>query len=432
MWLTPFSKSVVRSNHLASTFAACRWKLTAAFSVVRWLATLTTDSIVKKRGKIVVLHFAAQMPLAGVACQALHYLLGIEQLGYESWYIEDSGANPYDPWANSVVMGCDYNVAYIRRIMEHYGFAGRWAYWDAIQNVCHGLSCDRMRSLYAEAAAVINLCGATRLRDEHLACPVRIMIDTDPVYEQIKYAKADQASRSYLDAHTHFFTYGENLGAPDCPVPLCGVPWRPTRPPVDLRLWPGLRDTPSCFTTIGTWENRGKNIEFEGSQYVWSKHVNLLQFLDLPRGRPRTCFRMATLPPDEHVRAAIEGCGWSLVDPRPISADMSRYHDFIAHSGGELTVAKDIYVRPNSGWFSDRSACYLAAGRPVVTMRTGFSKFYPVGRGLFEYTTHEEALAAIDAITADYPNHSREARTLAREYFSADRVLGALFAAIGL
>jgi len=295
-----------------------------------------------------------------------------------------------------------------------------------------GLSCNRMRSLYSEAAAVINLCGATRLREEHLACPVRVMIDTDPVYEQIKYAKADRASRTYLDAHTHFFTYGENLGAPDCPVPLCGVSWRPTRPPVDPRLWPGPCDAPSCFTTIGTWENRGKNIEFEGSQYVWSKHVNFLRFLDLPRRRPRTCFRMAVLPPDEHVRAVIEGGGWSLVDPRPISADMLHYHDFIVHSGGEFTVVKDIYVRSNSGWFSDRSACYLAAGRPVVTMRTGFSKFYPVGRGLFEYTTHEEALAAIDAIMADYPSHSREARTLAGEYFAAERVLGALLAATGL
>jgi hypothetical protein len=141
---------------------------------------------------------------------------------------------------------------------------------------------------------------------------------------------------------------------------------------------------------------------------------------------------MAMLPPDEHMRAVINGRGWSLVDPRPISADMSRYHDFIAHSGGEFTVAKDIYVRSNSGWFSDRSACYLAAGRPVVTMRTGFSKFYPVGRGLFEYTTYEEALASIDAITVDYARHSREARTLAREYFSADRVLGALLTAVGL
>jgi glycosyltransferase involved in cell wall biosynthesis len=386
----------------------------------------------KKRGKIVVLHFTAQMPLAGIAYQALHYLLGVEQLGYEAWYIEDSGANPYDPRANSVAMACDYNVAYLRTTMGDYGFEGRWAYWDAIHDVYHGLSYQRVRSLFDEAAAVINLCGATRLREEHLACPVRIMIDTDPVYEQIKYAKADRASRSYLEAHTHFFTYGENLGAPDCPVPLCDVPWRPTRPPVDPDLWSSPRDAPSYFTTIGTWENKGKDIEFEGSRYVWSKHVNFLQFLDLPRRRPKICFRMAMLPPDEHVRAAVTERGWSLVDPRPISANMSRYRDFIAHSGGEFTVAKDIYVQPNSGWFSDRSVCYLAAGRPVVTMRTGFSKFYPVGRGLFEYTTHEEALAAIDAITADYPVHSREARMIAREYFSADRVVRALLAASGL
>jgi hypothetical protein len=111
---------------------------------------------------------------------------------------------------------------------------------------------------------------------------------------------------------------------------------------------------------------------------------------------------------------------------------MAGYRDFIAQSRGEFTVAKDIYVRPNSGWFSDRSVCYLAAGRPVVTMRTAFSKFYPVGRGLFEFTTQDEALAGIDAISADYDAHSRAARELAREYFGADRVLGALMAAAGL
>ena len=372
------------------------------------------------------------MPLAGIAWQAMHYLLGIEQLGYEAWYIEDSGANPYDPRANSIVMECDYNVAYLRRTMEKYGFGGRWAYWDAIHNVYYGLPPGRVRMLYAEAEAVINLCGATRLREEHLACPIRIMIDTDPVYEQIKYANADAAARIYLDAHTHFFTYGENLGASDCPVPLCGVPWRPTRPPVDSSLWSGPHNAPRCFTTIGSWENKGKNIEFEGSKYVWSKHVNFMQFLDLPRCRPASCFRIAMLPPDEHMRAAVVKCGWSLLDPRPISADMARYQNFIVDSGGEFTVAKDIYVRPNSGWFSDRSVCYLAAGRPVVTMRTGFSKFYPVGHGLFEYTTHEEALAAIDAIAADYASHSRAARALAREYFAADRVLGGLLGAVGL
>jgi hypothetical protein len=387
---------------------------------------------VTSRSNIILLHFVGQMPLAGIAWQAMHYLVGLERLGYTAWYIEDGGANPFDPRLNSVSMECEYNVAYLRRVMERFGFGERWSYWDAINDVHHGLSRQQVRALYRKADAVMNLCGATRLREEHLACPVRIMIDTDPVYEQIKYAKADQASRAYLDAHTHFFTYGENLGSEDCPVPLCGVPWRPTRPPVDPALWPEPQDAPDCFTTIGTWENKGKNIDYGGTRYIWSKHVNLLRYLDLPQHRPGIGMRMAMVLPDEGVRLAMTGHGWGFVDPRPISADMDRYREFIAHSRGEFTVAKDIYVRPRSGWFSDRSACYLAAGRPVVTMRTGLDKLYPVGRGLFEYSSHEEALAGIDAIAANYPRHSRAARELASEYFAAERVLGPLMSECGL
>jgi hypothetical protein len=387
---------------------------------------------VKKRGKIVVLHFVGQMPLAGIAWQAIHYLLGLERLGYEAWYVEDGGANPYDPRANSIVMDSAYNIAFLRRAMEHHGLAGRWAYWDAINDRWHGMSGARVRQLYGEADALINLCGATKLRDEHLVCPVRILIDTDPVYEQIKYANADAAARAYVDAHTNFFTYGENLGAADCPVPLSGVPWRPTRPPVEPSLWPEPTDAPPDFTTIATWQNKGKNIEFGGNSYVWSKHVNFVRFLGVPRRRPATGFRVALLSPDAAARAAVEDAGWEVVDPLPVSADTVSYRDFIAGSRGEFTVAKDIYVRPNSGWFSDRSVCYLAAGRPVVTMRTGFAKFYPVGRGLFDYATEDEALAAIDAIAADYRGHSRAARALANEYFASDRVLGRLLAESGL
>ncbi len=386
----------------------------------------------RRRGKIVLLHFVGQMPLAGIAWQAVHYLVGLEKLGYEAWYVEDHGANPYDPRVNSVVMDCDYNVGYLRDAMERHGLAGRWAYWDAINDVYHGLSRERVRALYAEADGLVNLCGATQLRDEHLRCPVRIMIDTDPVYEQFKYAKADPAARAYVDAHTHFFTYGANLGTDKCSVPLCGVKWRPTRPPVDPALWPEATAEAPCFTTVATWENKGKNIEFEGADYLWSKHVNFLKFLDLPRHRPDTCFRMAMLPPDEAVRREVEGQGWGLADPRPISADMGHYRDFIAGSRGEFTVAKDIYVRPNSGWFSDRAVCYLAAGRPVVTMRTGFEHLYPVGRGLYDYATHDEALAAIDAIAADYPANSRAARAIAHEYFDGGQVIGELLAECGL
>ena len=157
-----------------------------------------------------------------------------------------------------------------------------------------------------------------------------------------------------------------------------------------------------------------------------------VRYLDVPKHRPAECFRIAMLPPNEGVRATVSDNGWELVDPRPISADMALYRDFIASSRGELTVAKDIYVQPNSGWFSDRSACYLAAGRPVVTMRTGFSKFYPVGAGLFEYSSLDEALSGIDAIGADYSRHSRAARDLAEEYFASDRVICPLLAAAGL
>jgi hypothetical protein len=386
---------------------------------------------VKSRGKVIVLHFVGQMPLAGIAWQAMHYVLGLERLGYEAWYIEDGGANPYDPRVNSVVMECDYNVGYVKTMMESHGLGDRWAYWDAINDVYHGLSRERVRALYREADALINLCGATRLRDEHMACPVRIMIDTDPVYEQIKYAQADPAAREYLDAHTHFFTYGENIGAADCPVPLSGVKWRPTRPPVIPDLWPVDGRQPECFSTIATWENKGKNIEFGGASYVWSKHVNFLRFLDVPK-RSRQCFTMAMLPPDTAVEAEVAGQGWRLTDPRPVSAGMAAYGDFIRGSRGEFTVAKDIYVRPNSGWFSDRSVCYLASGRPVITMRTGFSKFYPVGAGLFEFSTVDEIIAALDAINGDYAKHSAAARAVAAEYFASDPVVSRLLVEAGL
>jgi hypothetical protein len=372
------------------------------------------------------------MPLAGIAWQAINYAAGLEKLGYEVWYVEDHGANPYDPRISSVVVDCDYNLDYLRTVMARHALGNRWAYWDAINDVYHGLSRERVYALYAEADALINLCGATQLRDEHMRCPVRIIVDTDPVYEQIKYAQANPEARAYVDAHTHFFTYGENLGTPACSVPLSGVRWRPTRPPVDLDLWTKAEGEPPCFTTVATWENKGKNIEFEGTSYLWSKHVNFLAYLDLPRQRPQTCFRMAMLPPDESVRHEVEGAGWQLVDPRPVSADMSAYQAFIAGSRGEFTVAKDIYVRPHSGWFSDRAVCYLASGRPVVTMRTGSDRLYPTGRGLFDYASREEALAAIDAIASDYRGNCNAARELAGETFGADRVIGRLLAESGL
>ncbi len=383
------------------------------------------------RGRVVVLHFVGQMPLAGIAWQAIQYLAGLERLGFEAWYVEDHGANPYDPRIDSISMDCAYNVEFLARAMAAHGLAGRWAYWDAINDVYHGLSRESVAALYRESDALLNLCGATRLRDEHMECPVRAIIDTDPVYEQIKYAEADRAARAYLDAHTHFFTYGENVGGPGWIVPLAGIPWQGTRPPVVLDLWPAAAGPGHCWTTIATWENKGKNIEFGGETYVWSKHVNFLRVLDVAKAA-RVPFEIALLPPPPEVERQLRAAGWRITDTRPVSAGMSEYADYIRGSRGEFTVAKDIYVRPESGWMSDRSVCYLASARPVVTMATGFSRFYPAGEGLLEYRDRDGALAAVQAVEADYARHARAARDLAAEYFGSAPVLTKLLAGMGL
>jgi hypothetical protein len=383
------------------------------------------------RGRVVVLHFAGQMPLAGIAWQALHYLLGFERLGLETWYVEDHGANPYDPRLNSVTNDNAPNITYLKALMERFGLGSRWAYWDAIEDRYHGLSREGVAELFKSADALFNLCGATRLRGHHMACPRRVMVDTDPVYEQIKYAEADPAARAYLDAHTHFFTYGENVGGPGWIVPLCGIPWQKTRPPVALELWPADEKGGANFSTIATWENKGKNIDFQGERYVWSKHTNFLKFLDLP-GKSSQGFTVALNSAPPEAENAIKAKGWRAIDARDVSLDLDAYGDFIRASRGEFTVAKDIYVRPRSGWFSDRSVCYLASGRPVVTMDTGFSRFYPVGEGLFQYSDEAGALAAIEAVNADYKRHARAARALASEYFASSKVLPAMLAGIGL
>jgi hypothetical protein len=197
-------------------------------------------------------------------------------------------------------------------------------------------------------------------------------------------------------------------------------------------LWPtDAAPTTPYFTSIASWENKGKDITYGGATYQWSKHVNFLRFLDLPRHAPQR-FELAMDPADPAVAARLESAGWHLVDPQAVSGDLDTYRDFITGSRGEFTVAKDIYVRPRSGWFSDRSVCYLAAGRPVVTQDTGFGKFVPTGHGLFAYASMEEAVDALARIDADYPAHAAAARRTAAEYFDARHVLGRLLADAGL
>jgi hypothetical protein len=198
-----------------------------------------------------------------------------------------------------------------------------------------------------------------------------------------------------------------------------------------LDLWREAHGAGGAWTTIATWENKGKNIAFGGETYVWSKHVNFLRVLDVPKDSSAS-FELALLSPAPGVVGTVEGAGWRVIDPRPLSSAMPSYAQFIGASRGEFTVAKDIYVRPMSGWFSDRSVCYLASGRPVVTMKTGWSRFYPSGDGLIEYEDRAGALEALARVEADYSHHARAARAAATEHFGSRPVLEKLAAEMGL
>ena len=389
-------------------------------------------SVTASRPRLIVLGILGQYPLAGIAWQVIHHLVGLRRLGADVFYVEDSRANPYDPRHATRTEDHTYAVEYVQEVMRRIDFGDRWAYVEGVSGRVHGLPRARLDALYREAAGILNLCGATALRDEHRQGARLIYIETDPVYEQVQIAAGAAESEEFLASHDVLFTYGENLGAPDCPVPLERFKWLTTRPPVLVDEWPTPPGAdPAVFTSIASWENRGKDVTFRGETWRWSKHVNFLRFLELPRRVPQR-LRLAMDPGDEAVRAQLLAAGWEITDPRPVSGDIDAYRDFVAGSRGEFTVAKDIYVRPRSGWFSDRSVCYLAAGRPVVTQDTGFGKYVPTGRGLFAFSTMEEAAEALARIDADYAAHSRAAREVAAEHFAAERVLGRLLADAGL
>jgi hypothetical protein len=172
-------------------------------------------------------------------------------------------------------------------------------------------------------------------------------------------------------------------------------------------------------------------VVWRGETYYWTKDREFAKYLDLPRRRPNVGFELAAGVPDE-VRATLREHGWSQVHSVDISASVDCYRKYIRGARGEFTVARDQYVRPNTGWFSDRSACYLAAGRPVITQETGFSKFLPSGRGLFGFRTTDDVLAAVDAVESDYAGQCRAAREVAAECFAAEKVVGSLMARAGL
>jgi hypothetical protein len=379
------------------------------------------------KGKIVVFGILFFYPLAGVTYQFLHYLIGLRRLGYDPYYVEDSARWIYDPRLNDMAPDPTGNIAMVLPALKAHGFADRWCFRGCYEGGgCHGMSEAQLAQLYRDADAFLNVTGAQEIRDEHRAIRRRIYVESDPFGAQVKVAKGDSGMIDLLAAHDTHFSFGENLGAPDCDTPIEKFKWLPTRQPVAVELWNNAAPTGgSTYTTITTWHNKDRNLEWRGDTWYWTKDREFERFLELPQRRPWQSFELATSV-GEDVRKLLRDAGWLQRGSIEISADAELYRRYIQESRGEFTVARDQYVRPNTGWFSDRTACYLSAGRPVITQETRFSKFLPNGKGLFGFSTMEDILRAVDAIESDYPGNCRAARDIAEEYFAAEKVVGSL------
>ena len=389
-----------------------------------------------KRRRIVVMGFMGSCPIAGVVWQHIHYVVGLQRLGHAVYYIEDSARLPYNPETFEVNNEFDYAARLLNRLSREFGFKNRWAFCARYLpgNPTAGLPLKRIRQLYRDADAILNICGAQEFNDDLLVSDRILYIESDPGVEQIKIDKGAKATPNYLQRHRALFTFGENVGTKSFPVPTHGFKWLPTRQPVVTDLWKTQRAPPraAVFTSVANWSTSGlKDITWRGDKYLWSKSREFLRFISAPKKSGET-FELATNIEDANTRAKFLRNGWRLHSPLQLSVDYWLYRDYIRRSKGEFTVAKDQYIRLNTGWFSDRSACYLAAGRPVIIQETGFTKIYGDKAGLLSFRSLSEIVDAVKVINADYAKHSRAARALAREFFEAENVLKSILDRAGV
>src|SRR5436305_7932190 len=359
------------------------------------------------RLRLIVLGMMGRMPFGGQTELDLNWLRGLAAAGHDVWYVEDDSDWPYDPIANTVTDDCSYAVGHVEAALERIGLPGRWAFRLADRRgACWGMSEPELADLYRSADALLNIVGATDLHDEQLDVGFRVYVQTDPVTSELRLALGDEHTREAFSNHDVIATYGENYGAADCGVPLNGIAYKKTRQPVDLELWPlAFEPHARYFTTIGNYRQEGSDVEYNGQTYRWSKHHEWEKFLDLPR-RTSQRFEAALKIDDPADRSRLEAHGWKVVSPFRMSLDVfGAYPDYFRCSRAEWKVAKDQNVRLRSGWFSERDACYLASGKPVIAQNTGFGNILPTGEGLFAFATMADILAAVDSINSDYRRH---------------------------
>jgi hypothetical protein len=389
-----------------------------------------------KRKKIIVMGFMGSCPIAGVIWQHVHYIVGLQRLGHDVYYIEDSARLPYNPETFEINNEFDYAGKILGRLAKEFRFQRRWSvcarYLPSQPTI--GLRLAKIRQLYREADAILNVCGAQEFNDDLLQSDRVLYIESDPGVEQIKVDLKRRSTARYLARHHALFTFGENIGSDRFLVPLHRRKWHPTRQPVVTDFWKTNRapGNAAIFTSVANWSTSGvKDIIWRHKKYLWSKSREFIRFVAAPKksGEP---FELATNIKEAKIRRKFERNGWRFREPHQLSVDYWQYRDYLRRSKGEFTVAKDQYIRLNTGWFSDRSACYLAAGRPVIMQQTGFTDHYGNGGGLFAFRSLGEIVEAVREINADYTRHSRAARAIAREVFEAETVLHSLLERAGV
>lgn len=374
--------------------------------------------------RVVVTGLIGHHPLGGMAWHYVQYVVGLRRLGYDVYYVEDTGKWPYDPARGCEVEDCRVAVDQVAKVMSRFGAEDRWAYRSSSTQRWYGLADSAREAVLASADLLLDVSGSLGDPVEYRRIPRLAYIDTDPVFTQIGIAGGRPGLRERAEAHDIHFSFGERLTAAELST---GHDWRPTRQPVVLDEWHPSAPRRDAFTTVMNWKARSRPAMHEGRSYG-QKDEELARFLELPALVAPIVLELAAnagrgrqAPLD-----VLRSRGWQLVDPEAVCLDLDSYRRYIESSAAEWSVAKNGYVRGQPGWFSERSACYLAAGRPVVTQDTGFSALLPAGEGLLPFTTLDEAAAAIREVSGAHRRHATAARAIAEEYFDSDKVLARL------
>ena len=377
--------------------------------------------------RIILGSYMVRYPLGGMMSWALQYLVGLQRLGHEVYFVEKSGyLNAcYDPTANVMTDDCTYGVGVLEQLLARFGLDESWCYVDESKRY-FGLPQPRIESVFRSADLFLDM-GTHGNWLEEASQTRTVLVDGEPGFTQMKRHLRTAAGKP-LPEYDFYFTTGQNIGREGNAVPAAET-WRHLFHPVVVDLFQDRAPDPAApFTTVMNWQSY-EPLEFQGTTYA-HKDVEFEKFLRLPEVANRPL--EVACAGAGGARGRLVQAGWSVRSAHDITLTFDGFADYLLSSAGEFGVCKNGFVATRSGWFSDRSAAYLASGRPVVLQDTGFSEHLPCGDGLFAVDTVEEAAEAIRAIDADYRHHHESARRIAVEFLDARKVLGRMLEEIGL